>query len=1031
MSLALTALDGRVVLKGFLGEGGMGQVHRAWDQVLERAVAVKFFRGANPQEAERLLLEARLQARVDHPHVVKVHEVGTLGGRPCIVLQLVEGRSLAGLAPSLPLDAKVDLLRQVAEGLHAAHRQGLLHRDIKPDNVLVEETPEGLRALVSDFGLARDQEGGLTRSGFPAGTLDFMSPEQLLGRGPLDFRSDVYALGASLYSVLAGRHPFRDSLHSTSGRRGTPDSNTGTEVPSDLLRRILEDEPPPLKRLVPGLPKELPLIVAKAMEKDPPQRYASAEAFAEDLGRFQRGEPILARAPWAVERALKWGRRNRTAARAMAVAALTVLLGLGYAAWASQRAGREALEAARLGALAESLESRVRMEQLSPPHDLRPVLGSVRSEVEALKPLAARRRGGPATFALGKGLDLLGDLDGAREAYEQAWDQGFRTAQMAEALGLALGRVYERELRQAKGTLSPEGLKQRIPTLEATLRNPSRWYLERGDQTGWRGPWLRAFIALLDQDYETARARARDVLVADPGRYEARTLEAEAWLWEAAQRIREVRMPEAEAAAGKAETMLAEALRWGRSDPQVHRDMAWAHTLLAQARKETGLDPGSETAAALEWLGRAALLNPDDPRLHVQHASALMELAMHDIPAGKPGGMALVEQSIAFLDQASQALPRDVQTRLKLTHALFYRAVVTRSFGKPSMPFLEKAKASLETLRLLAPADPEARYVGMRIHLEEAGTLQALGKDAGPAFQRVVEEGEKTLALYPANPLRTLFVLASALANKGKQAWFSGQDPRTDFAKSVARAEDMLKAAPGNPSVPYSAVEILTSVADQLPDMGEDPRPVITRSLAIMDEALAAHPDYSGLQSQKGTALLLEAYRRTATGVDPGPTAREARHWLTKGVKGRGNPSTWLNLGFSHYTEARWREEQGADPNPALVQAEHSFAAVLKAQPTNAYAQQGLAQCALEHAAWLRRRGLPTGPEGAKGLSLIAKSMEMEPRDPMPPVIQARLYGFAGDRGASRKSLEKAAALNPLVKQSREYRLAVEELARN
>lgn len=1031
MSLALSALDGRVVLKGFLGEGGMGQVHRAWDQVLERAVAVKFFRGANPQEAERLLLEARLQARVEHPHVVKVHEVGTLGGRPCIVLQLVEGRSLAGLAPSLSPGARAELLRQVAEGLHAAHRQGLLHRDIKPDNVLVEETPEGLRALVSDFGLAREQDGGYTKSGFPAGTLDFMSPEQLLGRGPLDFRSDVYSLGATFYSVLAGRHPYRDSLHATSGGLATPDSTTGTEDPSGLLRRILEDEPPPLKRLVPGLPKELTLIVAKAMEKDPAQRYASAEAFAEDLGRFQRGEPILARAPWAMERALKWGRRNRTAARALIVAALTVLLGLGYAVWASQRAGREALEAARLGALAESLESRVRMEQLSPPHDLRPVLGSVRSEVEVLKPLAARRRGGPAAFALGKGLDLLGDLDGARDAYERAWDQGFRTPQMAEALGLALGRVYERELRQAKATLSPEGLQQRIPVLEASLRDPARRYLERGNQTGWRGPWLRAFIALLDQDFEAARARAREVLAADPGRYEAKTLEAEAWLWEAAQRIRDVRIPDAESATDRAEIALNEALLWGRSDPRVFRDITWVHTLRAQASKETGRDPAPETAAALNWLGKATLLNPDDPGLHVQHASALMELAMHNIPAGRPGGMALVEQSIALLERAARVLPRDVQTRLKLTHALFYRATVTRSLGKPSMPFVETALKSLETLRVLAPAEPESRYVGMRIHLEEAQALQALGKDAGPAFRSVVEEGEKTLALFPANSMRTLFVLASAQANKGKQAWFSGQDPRADFAKSVTRSEEMLKAAPGNPSVPYSAVELLLAVADQLPDMGEDPRALLTRTLVIVDEAVAKHPDYSALQSLKGSVLLLEAYRLTAAGEDPGPMAREARTWLTKGVKGRSNPSTGLNLGFSHYTEARWREERGIDPNPVLSEAEKQFKAVLKAQPENAYAQQGLAQCALEQAAWLRRQGLPTVSEGAKGLPLIARSMAMEPRDPAPPVIQARLYGFAGDRDAGRKSLEKAVSLNPLVKRSREYQLAVGELARN
>src|SRR5262249_59443519 len=118
MKLDLPSLDGRLVLRGLMGEGGMGEVYRAWDGRLERAVAVKLVRGQDSRDAERLLLEARLQARVEHPHVVKVHEVGTLEGRPCIVFQLVEGRTLAQIAPDLPVPDRVELVRQVAAGLH-------------------------------------------------------------------------------------------------------------------------------------------------------------------------------------------------------------------------------------------------------------------------------------------------------------------------------------------------------------------------------------------------------------------------------------------------------------------------------------------------------------------------------------------------------------------------------------------------------------------------------------------------------------------------------------------------------------------------------------------------------------------------------------------------------------------------------------------------------------------------------------------------------------------------------------------------
>ncbi|HEY1416450.1 MAG TPA: serine/threonine-protein kinase, partial [Myxococcaceae bacterium] len=179
MSERLAPLEDQIELRGLLGAGGMGEVHRGWDRRLERAVAVKLVRSQDARDSERVLLEARLQARVEHPHVVKVHGVGSLQGRPCIVFQLVEGKTLSELAPQLSITQRVELVRQAGLGLHAAHLQGLVHRDVKPANVLVEQSRDaGPTALLTDFGLARGEEAGVSRSGLPAGTLDYMSPEQ-------------------------------------------------------------------------------------------------------------------------------------------------------------------------------------------------------------------------------------------------------------------------------------------------------------------------------------------------------------------------------------------------------------------------------------------------------------------------------------------------------------------------------------------------------------------------------------------------------------------------------------------------------------------------------------------------------------------------------------------------------------------------------------------------------------------------------------------------------------------------------------
>ena len=531
-------------------------MHRAWDLRLERAVAVKVLRSAGAGEPERILLEARLQARVEHPNVVKVHEVGTLGGRPCILLQLVEGRTLASLAPLLPVKERVELVRQAAAGLHAAHRQGLVHRDVKPDNVLVHEEGPGARnALMSDFGLARAEEGGLSRGGFAPGTLDYMSPEQIAGPGPADARSDVYALGASLYAVLAGRPPFRAASR-----------QAAAEDEMQVVRRILEEDPQPLARAAPGLPRDLGRVVARAMEKDPGARYPTAEAFGDDLGRFLRGEPIQAvRAGW-LERTVKWTRRNRALSRALAVAAAAVLLAGAWTLWSARRAGLAALEAARLGALAESMDADLRQEHLAPPHDLRPALSRIRAQVDGLHPAAARGEG-PASFALGKGLELLGDVDGARAAYQRAWDAGFRTARVAEGLGSALGLVYRREFQQARDTLEPQARAARVAGLQAEFREPAVRLLGMGDTGGWRLAYLRAGIAMLEGDFGAARDRAGEALTADPGRYEARVLQSEAWVEEGRQLANEQKLDRAAPELDHAAEALDEAGRWAAAIP--------------------------------------------------------------------------------------------------------------------------------------------------------------------------------------------------------------------------------------------------------------------------------------------------------------------------------------------------------------------------------------------------------------------------------------------------------------------------------
>jgi WD40 repeat protein/tRNA A-37 threonylcarbamoyl transferase component Bud32 len=338
------AVPGYEIL-GELGRGGMGVVYKARQAKLNRLVALKMILAgahAGSQELTRFKLEAQAIARLRHPNIVQVFEVGEHEGQPYFSLEFVEGGSLAGKLGGSPLPPReaAPLLRALAAALHDAHQKGVVHRDLKPHNVLLTEdrTPK-----VTDFGLAKrlDEDSGQTRDGAVMGTPSYMAPEQARGRtreiGPA---ADVYALGAILYELLTGRPPFR-----------------GATV-IDTLDQVCSQEPVAPSRLVPRCPRDLETICLKCLEKEPARRYASARELADDLDRFLKGEPITARPVTAWERARKWARRRPAVAALAATTVLTAVVGFLLVTWKWREAVAQRESAVR-AALAEAEAQRV------------------------------------------------------------------------------------------------------------------------------------------------------------------------------------------------------------------------------------------------------------------------------------------------------------------------------------------------------------------------------------------------------------------------------------------------------------------------------------------------------------------------------------------------------------------------------------------------------------------------------------------------------------------------------------------------
>jgi WD40 repeat protein len=311
------------VLRGYeilgkLGRGGMGVVYRARQRDANRIVALKMILAggdAGPEVLARFHTEIEAVARLQHPHIVQIHEVGEQEGRPYFSMEFADDGSLAQKLAGIPLPFRraAQILEMLARAIHYAHERGVLHRDLTPSNVLLmaDGTPK-----ITDFGLAKILLGdlgvstpsGQTQTGAILGTPSYMPPEQAAGRskeiGPA---GDVYALGAILYEMLTGRPPFR------------------AETPLETLRQVLAEEPVPPSRLQPHLPRDLVTICLKCLQKEPRKRYGSALELAEDLQFFLAGKPIAARRTGLPEQAWRWCRRKPAVATLTAAVALLLV----------------------------------------------------------------------------------------------------------------------------------------------------------------------------------------------------------------------------------------------------------------------------------------------------------------------------------------------------------------------------------------------------------------------------------------------------------------------------------------------------------------------------------------------------------------------------------------------------------------------------------------------------------------------------------------------------------------------------------
>ncbi|MEM6704626.1 MAG: protein kinase [Acidobacteriota bacterium] len=907
---------GDYLLQEEIGRGGVGRVLRAYDRRLKRTVAVKLLDRPDDVASVRFLREAQNQARIEHPNVCKVYDAGEIDGRLYIAMQLIEGKRLDKILRESSVEEKVRVLRDVALGVHAAHRQGLVHRDLKPSNVMVERLRDGkLHPYVTDFGVAREiGTSGLTQTGAVIGTPAFMAPEQVQGRhDALDRRTDVYGLGATLYHLLRGTPPF--------------DSDSTINV----LTRVLDEEPEPLRTVVPSLSRDLDSIVNKCLEKEPWRRYESARALADDLDRFLDGQPVRARQTGWFGRLQRRARR-RPKLYGVGALGLLALLGLSVTLVLLQLRSRDQRALAqRLGRQVERIDWVSRAAKLAPLHDLTEGRQRLRQEIEVLDSAVGRSKWQRAAVdsAAGRGLLALGDVSEALERLERAWLAGERGAEMAIAKANAHLETIEILERGARNLPDEAAEERRLEQIDRLHLVPAKQLaIEASNVGGPQAALLRARIAEHDERYDDAEEFASAARSESPWLYEGRIVEGDIVFEKGRSLVDEGKYQQARSLFAQAEGFYRKAAASGRSDPQTHQRLCDAIRQQVNTFLRDDRPVGDELVRrGLEHCDAALAADPrNHSALHTK-ADFYYSLSERDLRNGKDPVRNILEIK-RLARRALDSAPAVHDALYLLAQADNRMIEYSINSGQDARPWYESANLSLTELLEKEPR----HFAGLRARGEALMGLGRFyaGRKALDLAEQAVEAIRRAVEIAPED-VRTQFELGNALLIQGSARAQLGLDPTDAFRDALAAYGASLELNPNQPRVHGNSAIVDLQLARWAWTHGEDPMGH-TESARRSVETARGTEDYHPIQRfNVGESFREEALYRHLQGLDPTQLTALSRDSYNRGLEEWDFAvAAYVDVARSWRVDAEYLLEQGSDPAAAVSRALRSVGAALE-----------------------------------------------------------------------------------------------------
>lgn len=970
----------RYELLDVLGQGGMGVVYKARDRRLGRMVALKFIRLSDPKMAQRFLNEARAQARITHDNICKVYEVDEVAGQPYIAMEFVDGQSVLTISSQLSLVNKVKLMQDIADALHAAHRIGIIHRDMKPQNVLVEQKPDGrLRPVVMDFGLARDVRSrlNLTESGVVLGTPEYMSPEQARGNSGdqrIDARTDVYSLGAMLYELLCGQPPFEGS--------------TSVQV----LISVINDDVVPVRSRNPAIPDPLDMIVMNCLSKEPEGRYPTARALAEDLGRFLAGEPIHARRPSQsqsrpnslrpvmtptpasqpsaaiTQRHLHVGTGALLAfALLVTLAALVVVVvRVRMQRATALRTASETQRAAQLFAKdVREFELFMRAAYALPLHNIRREQEHIRqriAKVEGQLTSLPTENLGPAHYAIGRGLMLLRDWEAAQRQLEQALANGFDAPELHFALGLVYGARFERAADESRQNPDEGWVAQRLRQHEQEFLQPAQKHIDQALSNGNATAELEApaYAAALSQYYRSQFDNALASI--------ARAAAEAPWLPAIAE-------------------LEARLLRERATQP---------------TRKDAALYANYDLRRASEALRRAIDMARSNPSLYIEHARVGLLLMQRPEPSEPKQ---LLQQTYEqILDSCQKALV--AQPELALAYSLIAAAEVTLAArladrGEDPRTALERGEVALTEASRLSAKDAPLFLIANQLNIVRLRHLARQGQDIIPSLLTALDWAQQATKLYPAwtalfeNQARLYMMRADHQAARG-------QEPKPDLEHASASLRHVLDLQMQSYTARTALGQVHLRLAQRAFSRGDNPQAALSQARELFGTVLASSGHAEDREAGAGlreTYLVEVEYRLL--------TSQEALLALAEGLQLARRLSTVHKLDVEAQDglartlliNARLALGRGEDPAPYVTEAMQAIERGLKLRANDAELLAHEAELRLLTTRHLQQQRRPFDAELRRAFSALQASLASHPQRSQSYVLLARYYLFSSETG--------------------------------